>query len=161
MTRITLALLALTGAVAACQPAERALTEEQQLALIDTVMGVQRDLFNAAKAADADAVIAFFDGDAGVVIGTEVVPYPTLVRQVRDSYAAIDGQTASWHPAKVSIISRDVVALTLAGRVATIVAGDTAEAVPVAWTEVLVRTDSGWKVLHAHQSMGGSSAPGR
>jgi len=160
MARISIAVLALAGAVAACQTVERELTEEQQLALIDTLMGVQRDLFNAAKAADADAVIAFFDGDAGVVIGTEVIPYPTFVRQVRDSYAEIDGQAASWHPAKVSVISRDVVALTLAGRVAAIVAGDTSAAVPVAWTEVLVRTDSGWKVLHAHQSMG-SPAAGR
>ncbi len=158
MARITLTALACFGAIVACQPTEPELTEEQQLALIDTLMGVQRDMVTAAKAADADAVIAFFDSATGVIMGTEYLSHTALVERLRRAYAAVDGQVVTWHPAKVSVMSRDVVAMTLGGRVATVVAGDTSEAVPVAWTEVLVRTDSGWKVLHAHQSMG-SAAP--
>ncbi len=158
MARITLAALTLVGVVAACQPAQPELTEEHRLALIDTLMGVQRDMISAARAVDADAVLSFFDSTAGVIMGTEYFSYPRFAERVRSAYAAMEGQVVNWHPAKVSVISRDMVAMTLGGRAATIAAGDTSETVAVAWTEVLVRSDSGWKVLHAHQSTGSTAA---
>jgi uncharacterized protein (TIGR02246 family) len=152
MRRIGLVGFALV-LLAACQPTSVDLTEDQRLALVDTILQVQIDLVAAAEAVDAEAVLSFFAPDVGLVMDGRVVGYASLSQLLRQSYGQMGRQTVEWHPAEVSVLSPDAVALTLGGVVTVIgMEGDTVSSGPVAWTEVFVRRNGGWKLLHAHQS---------
>jgi hypothetical protein len=140
--------------LAACQPTEAELSEAERLALIDTALTVHAGLVAAAEEADVERLLSFFAEDVGLVIDGEVVGYEAFVEQVRRGYAGLDHQEIRWHPAKVSVVSRDVIALTVGGSfVAVSSAGDTVAGGTVAWTEVLVRQEGGtWRITEAHQS---------
>lgn len=149
--RNPLAIVALV-ALAACQPSQE-FTDDQELALVDSVLQVHGGLIAAARAVDADRLLAFFAADAGVVMDGVVVPRDRFATNVRAAYQQLDRQEVDWHPARVSVISRDAVVLTIGGRYRAISpTGETVWDGEVAWTEVFERQPDGWKLTHAHQS---------
>lgn len=140
-----------TGAEEAAAPAE--LTEADRLALTDTLLEAHGRLVAAAEAVDADGVLAMFDADARVIIDGEVLAFDVLAERVRRTYDQLDHQDLSWHPAEVTVLSPNAVAMTIGGRAVVVGSeGDTLMNAPVAWTEVFVRRDGAWKIVQAHQS---------
>lgn len=145
------AVVAIVGS--GCREAAREFTEQQRLAVMDTVFQVHADLVSAAEQLDAERLLGFFAEDPGLIDDGAVVPYDALAKRVRGAFSKLDGQRIQWHPAKTSVLSRDVVVMTIGGRTTVLgPAGDTTWSRPVAWTEVWVRRDGEWKLLHAHQS---------
>jgi ketosteroid isomerase-like protein len=147
--------LGLTAAwlVAACQPTERPLTEDEQAAIIEAVLQVRADLVAAAEAVDADRVLSFFTDDIVVAADGEVFARATFEPLLREAYGRLDRQIVQWHPASFTVLTSDVALMTFGGSVTTIgAAGDTAASVPTVWTEVYVRRDDAWKIAQAHLS---------
>ena len=139
-------------ALVACQPSQE-LTDEQELALMDTVLLVHGDMMNAARAVDVDRFLGFFAADAGIVMDGAVVLREQFEANMRVAYEQLDRQEIQWHPAHVSVISRDVIILTIGGRYRGV--GPTGETVwsgEATWSEVFQRQPDGWKLTHAHQS---------
>jgi uncharacterized protein (TIGR02246 family) len=149
--RKALTILACTF-LAACQPSQE-LTDDQELALIDSVLHVQGDMMAAARAVDADRFLGFFAADAAIVIDGVVAPRELFAADMRAAYQQLDRQEINWHPAHVAVISRDAVVLTIGGRYHAV--GPTGETVwsgQTTWTEIFERHPDGWKLTYAHQS---------
>jgi ketosteroid isomerase-like protein len=155
MQRILCAVCALVVSIAACQPASRELTQDEQIPIIDTLLQFQRDLFVAAEAIDAERVLSFFAEDAAVSLdGTALAP-AAFQEFLRSTYAGLERHEITWHPAEVSVLTRDIAIMTVGGLVTLVgVEGDTTVYRPVTWTEVFVRREGHWKLRQAHQSWG-------
>ncbi len=138
----------------ACRPADTGFSEEERIALIDTALAVHVDLVAAAEQADVERFLSFFSEDVGLIIDGEVVGFEAFVERVLQAYAASDHQEINWHPVRVTVLSRDAIALTMAGTYTAVSSdGGTVASGKVAWSELLIRQeDNTWKVTEAHQS---------
>jgi uncharacterized protein (TIGR02246 family) len=155
MQRILFVVCALVVSLAACQPASRELTQDEQIPIIDTLLQFQRDLFVAAEAIDPERVLTFFAEDASVSVDGTAMSPAAFQEFLRLAYAGLGSHEITWHPAEVSVLTRDIAIMTVGGLATTVsVEGDTTVYQPVTWTEVFVRREGQWKLRQAHQSWG-------
>jgi uncharacterized protein (TIGR02246 family) len=151
MRRVILALMLFV--FVACQPATMELTEEQRSAIADSIRQIRGDLFAAAERLDAAELTSYFAEDGVFIIAGHYQSHDEFAQGIRNGFAG--RQSLSWtiQDQRIDVLSANVVAVAdIAVYVATDTLGITSEA-PVMHTEVWVRRDGGWKILHAHESI--------
>ena len=140
-------------AVVACQPATVALTEEQRFAIADSIRQVRGDLFAAAERLDAAELASYFVEDGVIIMVGYYQSHDEFAQSMRRGFARLRSHLTIIRDERIDVLSANVVAVAdIAVSVDTDTLGITSE-VPVVRTEVWVRRDGVWKILHAQESI--------
>lgn len=157
MTFRTVMTGAAVVALAACSTAKPPLDEMQRTALADSIeQWVAGPYLAVYQSPNADSILAFYAGGADLAVAANgvVLPgYDSIVATKR-AFWGRPGLTARFTlgGARVHVLSRDaaVVTANVTGAV-----GDSAGVetpMVIAWTAVLERAGSGWKIVAEHAS---------
>jgi ketosteroid isomerase-like protein len=138
----------------ACQPPSTELTDEQRAAIRQEIEQVWAGLVTAAEALNPDPIRAAYAENPVVVLnGVIIEDFDArfeLTRQFLGSLRILEGSYQNMH---MEVLAPDVVVVTrnddLAWTDTTGAEGEWHSA----WTGVLRRIDSQWKIIYAHESV--------
>jgi uncharacterized protein (TIGR02246 family) len=155
MFRKALSVLLVGVSLAACQPPDSTVTDDQRTALTAEVNQTLADLFTAMNGRDGEAVLSFYRDDPDLIyIGLiqPIVAKETFSRVVGQWYRRNPGVSFEHQVMHVQILSPTVAA--------TFTVGSSSERPSIAWTHVLVRGEDGqWKIVHEHEAWPQGEAP--
>jgi ketosteroid isomerase-like protein len=158
MHRLALAAVSLT-LLAACQTATIELTEEQKLAIADTVAAlVDGEWIAATDPVDFDRLMSFMHNSNEATMafnGGTLHSYATLESVFGEHFATISREPSTITDSKTVVLAPDVVYVVRAGTFVSIdTAGNSGPLTPFTQTLVWIRRDGAWKVLYGHVSHG-------
>jgi ketosteroid isomerase-like protein len=135
----------------------RALSQNaaERSAIEQAVLEVNGQMTRAAEAGDIDRLFSFMlpntqgsIAQSGFLFLTREEAHETVKR----NFARIQKVEYRWKHRMVTVISADIAVLVADGESEATLAGGATVSTPFAQTVIFVRTDGGWKALHAHQS---------
>lgn len=158
MRRFVLAAFAL-AALAGCQPATTELTDEQKAEIVAEVNMTLDSFWDSWRQTDYDRAMAFYidspETAHAVTDGGIVKGFDSMDRTWRSGFTAVASQRISFEETFVSVLGRDAVCVMQRGAYSsTDTTGVTGPTFPLAYTTVWIRTEAGWRVTAAHQSIG-------
>jgi len=143
--------------LAACSTAKPPLDEMQRTALADSIeQWVAGPYLAVFQNPNADTILAFYGGGADVAVAENGMVHPSYDSIVATTRAfwGRPGLTARFTlgSARVNVLSRDAAVITamLTGAVRDSAGVETP--MSIAWTAVLQRAGSGWKIAAEHAS---------
>jgi ketosteroid isomerase-like protein len=152
-----LPVLAAAIALAACSTAKPPLDEMQRTALADSIeQWVAGPYLAAHQTPNVDTILALYAGGADLAVaanGTIYPSYDSVVAAAR-AFWGRPGVTAqlTLGGARVNVLSRDAAVVTAKVTGAVRDSAGVETPMGVAWTAVLQRAGSGWKIVAEHAS---------
>ena len=157
MTFRTVMTGAAVVALAACSTAKPPLDEMQRTALADSIeQWVAGPYLAAHQTPNVDTILALYAGGADLAVaanGTVYPSYDSVVSAAR-AFWGRPGVTAqlTLGGARVNVLSRDAAVITAKVTGAVRDSAGVETPMGVAWTAVLQRAGSGWKIVAEHAS---------
>lgn len=136
----------------ACAPGEAPMTEDELVALNDTIVALMNSYADALMSLDPDAITAFYADEPAfrIYLDGQRVTRAELVGQVSDMPSTLRSLEAALEDIEVTPLGRDAALCALRfERTVVDVAGDTLRDWGTA-TWVWVRRDDGWRLIHGH-----------
>lgn len=158
MRSTTLWIVALAGCAAPPSDAgevDRAAVEAEVDGLADAFWDAWR-----GGSSGLDRALAFFDDHPDfcyAAAGTVWHSLPDLAATFRSAFQVVESQTVDIQETVITVVDRDTAYLMQHGAYSiTDVDGVTSEEIPFAFSALLVRTGSGWRIRCAHESEPGA-----
>ena len=151
---VVVTAIAIVMGAMACQPPSTELTDEQRVAIEDTVVQVMARMIEAGRALDAEGVRASYAvSPVAVLNGVIIEDFDArfeMTRQFLGSLRTVEGSYDNLH---MEVLAPDAVVVTRNDHLSwTDTTGATGEW-HSAWTGVFRRIDGQWKIIYGHESL--------
>jgi hypothetical protein len=129
-------------------------SEAERDTLSKLVLGLTRDVLDAAERVDVDAAFRYHSAqpDAAFLIDGKSYTRQSLVEAYRTIYAGVDHQEIEFGTPSAIVVSDRTVVVTSTGRYVTKMKNGASFARNAAWTYVWVKDGESWNIRHVHQS---------
>lgn len=152
---ISMVLIALSIFIVSCQHGRPNLTESDKSKIEKEILSVNAEMIRSAEQADLDKMFDYLiDHDGGVVIrnGQLILSRAEAYEQYQRDFQGIERLTYQLEHQYVTVLSEDAALLTMNGISNFTTTDGRTFSAPFAQTNVLVKQDGEWKVLHVHAS---------
>ncbi|MHB1193871.1 MAG: nuclear transport factor 2 family protein [Longimicrobiales bacterium] len=152
--RSFLVSVCLIGASACGAPDQEAVNRAMQAAVEDTVLDLTDELARAISDRNAKRIAGMFAQSryTKYVSDGVVIPLDSIETVLARFYGGLDSLSFSWYRKEAEVIGAEAVAVTSWTTYTAIPRGGAPITEAAVFTNLFIRTETGWKLLSSHKS---------